>query len=50
MLIAIYCFIGLSTTLAVLNDYSRDEVIASALLGAAWPVYVIVKLIQKLTR
>ena len=48
MLIAIYCFIGLSTTLAVLEDYSRDEVIASVLLGAIWPIYVTAKLIQKL--
>ncbi len=50
MLIAIYCFIGLSTTLSVLNDYSRADIIASALLGVVWPVYVSSKLIQKLTR
>ena len=48
MLIAIYCLIGLSTALAVLNDYSRDEVIASVLVGVIWPIYVTAKLIQKL--
>ena len=50
MLIAIYCFIGLSTTLSVLSDYSRADIIASVLLGVIWPVYVSAKLIQKLTR
>ena len=48
MLIAIYCFIGLSTTLAVLEDYSLGEVIASVIVGAIWPIYITTKLIQKL--
>ena len=48
MLIAIYCLIGLSTTLAVLEDYTKEEVIASVLLGVTWPIYVTAKLIQKL--
>ena len=48
MLIAIYCFIGLSTMLSVLEDFSRAEVIASVLIGVIWPIYVTAKLIQKL--
>jgi hypothetical protein len=50
MLVAIYCFIGVSTALAVLSDYSRADIIASVLLGVIWPVYVSSKLVQKLTR
>lgn len=48
MLIAIYCFIGLSTALSVLENYTKEEVIASVLVGVIWPIYVTAKLIQKL--
>lgn len=48
MLIAIYCFIGLSTALSVLENFAMNEVIASVLIGVIWPIYVTTKLIQKL--
>lgn len=48
MLIAIYCLIGLSTMLSVLEDYSPAEIVAGVIVGAIWPIYVTSKLIQKL--
>lgn len=48
MLIAIYCLIGLSTALSLLTDFTKENVIASILLGVIWPIYVAAKLIQKL--
>ncbi len=50
MLITIYCIIGLSTAFSTLGDYSRADIMASMFLGVIWPVYIITKLIQKLTR
>jgi hypothetical protein len=48
MLIGIYALIGISTALAVLEDYTANEIIAAVILGATWPIYITTKLIQRL--
>jgi hypothetical protein len=48
MLIAIYALIAISTTLAMLEDYTASEIIAAVIVGATWPIYITTKLIQRL--
>jgi hypothetical protein len=46
--ISIYVFLGTATALSVLDDYTLPELIASAVIGAIWPLYVTIKLLQRL--
>ena len=45
-----YAFISLATAIAVYDGgrYSRNELIASAITGAAWPLLLTVRVITKL--
>ena len=48
-----YAFISLATAIAVYdgNDrYSRNELIASAITGAMWPLLLTVRVIAKLLK
>ena len=50
--IAAYAFIALATTIAVYDFTapSRNELIASAITGAAWPLLFTVKIISKILK
>jgi hypothetical protein len=44
-----YIFIALSTALAVIEKpYSRNEIIATAFVGAIWPLWLVVRIILKI--
>ena len=50
--IAAYAFVALATTVAVYDGTapSRNELIASAITGAAWPLLFTVKIISKILK
>jgi hypothetical protein len=48
LFIAIYAFVGIAAAISVLDDYTLPELIASAIVGAVWPLYVAVKLLRRL--
>ena len=47
-----YAFIALATAIAVydVTDHSRNELIASAATGAAWPLLFTVRIIAKILK
>lgn len=46
----IYVFIGLATTLAVVDGENWKEVVASIIVGVVWPLFFAVRLISKYIR
>ena len=48
--IAIYAFMAMSAALAVVEDYSRKEVIASLILGLVWPLWLTSRILRKIVR
>lgn len=46
-----YAFIAFSTAIAVIEKpYNRNEIIATAFVGTIWPLWLMVRIIQKITK
>ena len=45
-----YTFMSMATAVAVLKDDSWTEIIASTIVGIAWPFFLTVKIIQRVIR
>lgn len=45
-----YLFFALSMTIAVLDQWTRNDFIASAILGAFWPLSLVSKILHKIMR
>lgn len=46
--LGVYVFLGLATFIAVIGDATnRNDLIASAILGFIWPVWLVSRIIRK---
>lgn len=49
-LIAVYAFMAIATTIAIYQGESSAELVASFVIGFTWPLFLVVKIIQKIAR